>query len=106
MINWYRAQVSGDIPSPLYKHTSTLVGTKLYLYGTIDVQTAQQLVVLPADARPLVGLVKDRDAGHKEEQAADLDKIYTFDTGLILRCSRACLRVHRDARVGKEARRG
>lgn len=79
MINWYRAQVTGDVPSSVYKHTATMVGTKVYLFGTIDVQTAQQLV-LPVDAQPLVGLAKDREAAQKVDQS-ELDKIYIFDTG-------------------------
>lgn len=79
MINWYRAQVMGDVPSSVYKHTATMVGTKVYLFGTIDVQTAQQLV-LPVDAQPLVGLAKDREAAQKVDQS-ELDKIYIFDTG-------------------------
>lgn len=80
MINWYRAQVTGDMPSTVYKHTATMVGTKVYLFGTIDVQTAQQLIALPVDAQPLVGLAKDRDASQKAD-TNDLDKIYIFDTG-------------------------
>lgn len=81
MINWYRAQVTGDVPSPLYKHTSTLVGTKVYLFGTIDVQVAQQQLVLPVDAQRLVGLAKDRESISKEDVSGELDKIYVFDTG-------------------------